>query len=147
MKLSTRSRYGTRMLLDIALYGQDSPVRIKDVSQRQGVSVKYLEKLIRPLKKAKYIKSKRGPKGGHMLGRPAVEISVGEVVRLLEGDISLVKCTVNGSTCKRSSTCLTRKLWKDAGVAMLEKLDAITFHDLVQDALLADPSAPGCPGP
>ncbi len=146
MKLSTRSRYGTRMLLDIALYGHDSPVRIKDVSQRQGVSVKYLEKLIRPLKKANYIKSKRGPRGGHMLGKPAGDISVGEVVRLLEGDVSLVKCTTNGSLCKRSPSCLTRKLWKDAGMAMLEKLDAVTIHDLVQDARTADAEQPGCPG-
>ncbi|MBG0775436.1 MAG: RrF2 family transcriptional regulator [Desulfovibrionaceae bacterium] len=130
MKLSTRSRYGTRMVLDIAIHGHDGPVRISDISKRQGVSVKYLEKLIRPLKKAKYIKSRRGPKGGHMLARPAEGITVGEVVRLLEGDLALVECVVNGKVCTSSEDCLTRQIWIDASQAMYAKLDAVTFAEL-----------------
>ena len=71
MKLTTRSRYGTRMMLDIALHCQDGPVRIQDIASRQGVSAKYLEKLIRKLKDGGFIKSKRGPRGGHSLALPA----------------------------------------------------------------------------
>ncbi len=99
MKLSTRSRYGTRMLLDIAMNGQESPVRIKDISQRQGVSIKYLEKLIRPLKRAQFIKSKRGPKGGHMLNMAPEKITIGQLVRLFEDELSLTRCVKDPSTC------------------------------------------------
>lgn len=131
MKLSTRSRYGTRMLLDIALNGGEGPVRISDISKRQGVSVKYLEKLIRPLKKADYIKSKRGPKGGHMLAKPPTDISVGEVVRLLEGELALTECTANGSVCESSADCIMRQVWIKVTGAMYRQLDALTFDDLV----------------
>ncbi len=89
MKLSTRSRYGTRMLLDIAENSNGRPVSVSEVSARLGVSVKYLEQLIRPLKRGGYLASVRGPKGGHMLTRRPEEITVGEVVRLLEGGINL----------------------------------------------------------
>lgn len=132
MKLSTRSRYGTRMLLDIALNGGEGPVRISDISKRQGVSVKYLEKLIRPLKKADYIKSKRGPKGGHMLAKPPQEISVGEVVRLLEGELALTECAANGSVCNGSADCIMRQVWVKVTGAMYKQLDALRFSDLVE---------------
>ncbi|MGE4299180.1 MAG: Rrf2 family transcriptional regulator [Desulfovibrionaceae bacterium] len=141
MKLSTRSRYGTRMMLDIALHGDNGPVRISEISQRQGVSVKYLEKLIRPLKKGKYIKSKRGPKGGHMLTRPPEQITVGEVVRLLEGDIALTECVLDGKVCANSDDCITRQLWMEASQAMYERLNCVTFADLIQKSNYCRPIA------
>lgn len=134
MKLSTRSRYGTRMLLDIALNGVDSPVRIKDISRRQGVSVKYLEKLIRPLKKGQLIKSKRGPKGGHMLNISPEKISVGELVRLFEDELSLTRCVKDPSCCPITPDCYTRRVWMEASQAMYDKLDSITLQDLLDDA-------------
>ena len=85
MKLSTRSRYGTRMVLDLAKRFNEGPVRIRDISEREGISVKYLEQLVIPLKQANFIKSIRGPKGGHMLARSPEEITVGDVVKALEG--------------------------------------------------------------
>lgn len=133
MRLTTRSRYGTRMALDIAQNGQNAPVRISDIAERQGVSVKYLEKLIRELKLAGFIRSKRGPRGGHMLAKEPGEISVGEIVRVLEGDVSLVECTGDESVCDRTDTCLTRSLWQQAAEAMYEKLNSITLADLMAD--------------
>ncbi len=90
MKLTTRSRYGTRMMLDIAMHCQEGPVRIQDIAARQGVSAKYLEKLIRKLKDGGFIKSKRGPRGGHCLAVAPTEISIGAVVQAAAAFITLV---------------------------------------------------------
>jgi len=132
MKLSTRSRYGTRMLLDIADHGGNGPVSVSDISGRLGVSVKYLEQLIRPLKKAQYVKSSRGPKGGHQLAKSPEEISVGEIVRLLEGGINLTECIVDNELCTRSMDCPTRRVWAEATRAMTGILDSITLAELSQ---------------
>lgn len=134
MKLSTRSRYGTRLMLDMALHYNQGPVQLGDIAKRQGVSVKYLEQIIIPLKKANYIESVRGPKGGHILTRPPEEITVAEIVALLEEGTSLVECTDNGSICQRASTCPTRLIWKEASQAMFDRLRAITLADLVKQA-------------
>jgi len=137
MKLTTRSRYGTRMILDMAINGQNGPVRIKDIAARQGVSVKYLEKLVRELKDAGLVRSRRGPRGGHELDKPLDAISVGDIVRALEGDLSLVECGDAAGPCPRSAECLTRGVWMEAAQAMHEKLDSITLADLVA-------GRPGC---
>jgi len=142
MKLTTRSRYGTRMILDMALHGQNGPVRIKDIAQRQGVSIKYLEKLVRELKQAGFVKSRRGPRGGHELALPLEAISVGDIVRALEGDISLVECSDAHGACPREAECLTREVWIEAARAMHEKLDAVTLADLVARAQPCSSVAP-----
>jgi Rrf2 family transcriptional regulator, iron-sulfur cluster assembly transcription factor len=136
MKLTTRSRYGTRMILDIALNGQDGPVRIKDIATRQGVSIKYLEKLVRELKLAGFVISRRGPRGGHILALPLEKITIGAIVRALEGDFSLVECNGDASACPRQADCLTRNVWIEAAKAMHEKLDAITLADLIPQKAL-----------
>ncbi|WP_419786910.1 RrF2 family transcriptional regulator [Pseudodesulfovibrio sp.] len=134
MRLTTRSRYGTRMVLDIAQNGGDGPVRIQDIAKRQGVSVKYLEKLIRKLKDAGFVKSKRGPRGGHSLARPATEIPLGEVVRVLEGDGTLVECRTGREQCDRVDVCLTRRFWAEAAEAMYSRLNSYSLADLLDDA-------------
>lgn len=144
MKLSTRSRYGTRMLLDIALNNAEGPVRIKDISRRQGVSVKYLEKLIRPLKEAKYITSKRGPKGGHSLCKSADEITIGAIVRIFEDELFLTRCAKDSKACPIAQDCITRKVWIEAGKAMYEWLDAIRLTDLMEEATRGGVSPHSC---
>ena len=134
MKLSTKSRYGTRLMLDMAQHYQDGPIHLAQVAQRQGISVKYLEQIIIPLKKADYIRSVRGPKGGHTLARAPEEITVGEIVALLEEGTSLVECSHNAKACERSQTCLTRWLWNEAGRAMFDKLYSITLADVMNGA-------------
>ena len=133
MKLSTRSRYGTRLMLDIARNSNEGPVRINDIATRQEISVKYLEQLIIPLKKAVYIKSVRGPKGGHLLGKAKEEITVGGIVRVLEKDTGLVPCVERSDTCHKSDACVTRNLWLKATDAVYEILDSVTLLDLIQD--------------
>jgi Rrf2 family protein len=131
MKLSTRSRYGTRLMLDMAEHYDNGPIHLMKIAQRQGISVKYLEQIIIPLKKAQYIKSLRGPKGGHVLAKPPEEITVGEIVALLEESDSLAECSQNAAVCDRSSICPTRKVWQEAAAAMFAKLMSVTLADLV----------------
>jgi Rrf2 family iron-sulfur cluster assembly transcriptional regulator len=132
MKLSTRSRYGTRMMLDLAQHYDDGPVQIGEIAKRQDISVKYLEQLIIPLKKANYITSVRGPKGGHVLAKSPEEITVGEVVKLLEGGINLSDCLENPDICDRSETCVTRSIWETATRAMSQVLNSMTLSDMAK---------------
>ena len=132
MRLSTRSRYGTRLMGDLAQNYDKGPVRIGEIAKRQDISVKYLEQLIIPLKQSKLIKSIRGPKGGHMLARPPDQITVGQVVRALEGAIELVDCIENPGECERSGSCMTRGVWEDASKAMYEILNSITLSKMLE---------------
>ena len=131
MKLSTKSRYGTRLLLDMAQRYNQGPVQLGDIAKRQNISVKYLEQIIIPLKRAQYVESVRGPKGGHALTRPPEEITVGEIVALLEEGASLVECTGDAAVCERSPACPTRWIWQAAAKAMFDKLNTITLADLL----------------
>ncbi len=134
MRLSTKSRYGTRMLIDIATHGTDGPVSVAEISARTGISEKYMEKLIRRLKRAGLVVSRRGPKGGHLLRRPAAEITVGDVVRALEDCVVLKGCGRGRdtcATCTRLSTCPTKSVWEQASEAMFKTLDAYTLASLM----------------
>jgi Rrf2 family iron-sulfur cluster assembly transcriptional regulator len=134
MKLSTRGRYGTRMMLDLAQHLDMGPVQIGDIAKRQEISVKYLEQLIIPLKKANYIKSVRGPRGGHMLAVSPEKITVGEIVKILEGGIDLTDCIGNPDICDRSDHCVTRDIWAEATEAMFDKLNAVTLAKMIEMA-------------
>jgi len=103
------------------------------IAQRQGISQKYLEQIIIPLKKARYVKSIRGGKGGHMLAKPPQKITVGEIVALLEGGMQLADCAENPDACDRSETCTTRTVWQKAAAALFDELNAITLADLLND--------------
>jgi Rrf2 family protein len=132
MKLSTRSRYGTRMVLNLAENYNEGPVQIGQIAKHLGVSVKYLEQLIIPLKKADLIKSIRGPKGGHKLAKPPEEVTVGDIVRILEGGIDLSNCISDPKICQNTESCVTRSLWQEATDAMYDKLDSTTFADMIE---------------
>ena len=132
MKLSTRSRYGARILVDLARHNNQGPVQIGEISKRQDISVKYLEQLIRPLKQASLVESVRGPKGGHMLAKKAEDITLGQIVRLFEGQSDLVECVSNPEKCNMADDCQVRLAWKDATRVLYEKLDSTTIADLMQ---------------
>ena len=132
MKLSTRGRYGTRMMLDLAQHYDEGPVQIGEIARRLDISVKYLEQLIIPLKKAHFITSVRGPKGGHMLCVSPEEVTVGEIVKVLEGGIDLTDCIENPDICPRSPTCVTRDIWTEATEAMYDKLNSITLANMIE---------------
>lgn len=131
MKLSTRSRYGTRLVLDMAQHHGGRPIQLSEIAKRQNISLKYLEQIIRPLKKAKYIESFRGSKGGHKLTRTPDKITVGEIVALLEGGDSLTQCNLDPAACDRMDECLTRYVWQEASKAMFDHLNNITFSELI----------------
>ena len=130
MKLSTKSRYGTRLMLDMAQHYNQGPVQLGDIAKRQNISVKYLEQILIPLKKAHYVESVRGPKGGHVLARPPADITVGEIVALMEETTTLVECSEHAEVCERAETCPTRLIWKEAAEAMFDRLNNITLADL-----------------
>ena len=103
MKLSTRTRYGTRMILDLAQHFGQGAIQLGEIAKRQKISLKYLEQIIRPLKKADYVRSFRGAKGGHVLKKPPEEITVAEIVAVLEGGDTLIQCDQDPETCERKA--------------------------------------------
>ena len=131
MKLSTKSRYGTRFILDLVQQKDKCAIQLSDISKRQNISLKYLEQIIIPLKKARYIEGIRGARGGYILVKSPQEITIGEIVELLEGGTEICECCDNPKACKRAKTCLTRQVWIEAAGAFYKKLYSITFADLV----------------
>ena len=132
MKLSTKGRYGTRALLDVAIHQGDSPVQLKDVAERQQISLSYLEHLIAPLVAAGIIRSSRGAHGGVLLGKPPEEITLIDVVRALEGSLAPVECVDDPEKCPRAGGCVTRDIWTEAKRAMESVLESTTLAELVR---------------
>ena len=132
MKLSTRARYGTRALLDLALHGGEGPILLKDIAQRQQISLLYLEHLITPLIAAGLVRSVRGARGGVWLAKPPREIKLSEVVQILEGPIAPVECVGNPETCPRSGLCATRDIWGELKQAIDGVLESTTLQGLVE---------------
>lgn len=143
MRLTTKSRYGTRFLLDLAIYGTNKPVPLSDVAKRQNISPKYLEQLIIKLKKDGFIRSQRGPFGGHMLAMDPDEIRISDIVRSLEGTTALTECSESQEpycgVCNRAGECLSRWIWIEASQAMFSRLDQITLGSLLKNKLPAEP--------
>lgn len=133
MKLSTRGRYGLRLMMDIALHCKESPVTLKDISKRQEISEKYLWHLINPLKNAGLLKSWRGARGGYMLGKPLNKISLEEIVRVVEGSLFIVECTEKPSVCPRSHFCVAREVWGTISKKIADSLKSITLQDILEN--------------
>jgi len=140
MRLSTRGRYSVRAMLDIALHGNGRPVNLKRMSGRQDISTDYLEQLLRKLKKARLVRSVRGPKGGFVLARKEGDIRIWDIVTTVEPAMALVQCvdSVVGrrakSQCSRAKNCAARRMWVDLARAIYGFLAERTLQDLVDDA-------------
>ena len=136
MRLTTKSRYGTRLILDLAIYAKEGPVPLGDVAKRQNISLKYLEQLILKLKKAGLIESQRGPFGGHMLVKSPSKITIGDIVRILEGTAAITDCAEMDEQlcgeCNRAGDCLSRWVWVEASKAMFDRLDQITVESIIR---------------
>ncbi len=132
MKLSTKGRYGTRALLDLALHNTEEPVLLRDIAQRQQISLPYLEQLVTPLRAGGLVRSTRGIKGGISLARPAEDIRLSEVIHLLEGPTAPVACVNDPKLCDRSEFCVTRDIWSELKNAIDGVLGSTTLHDLVE---------------
>ena len=137
MKLSSKSRYGTRLMLDLAKHYGGEFIQLKEIAGRQGISLKYLEQIMIPLKKAKYVKGVRGAKGGYKLSKAPEKITVGEIVAVLESGSPMTECSENPEVCERSESCPTRVLWKEAADALFERLNTVTLADLLKRGMIA----------
>ena len=136
MKLSTRSRYGVRMLMELARNGSEESMTLNDIATRQNVSLKYLEKITRILKQNGYLEGKRGPHGGYRLNYSPESIRLGELVEILEGDLDLVDCWMFDQSCPRIDHCPTRSLWHELRQTIVDKLNSYTLRDLADDQKL-----------
>ena len=132
MKLSTKGRYGLRAMVDIAVYSQDSPVPISAIAERQNISVRYLEQLLPKLKKAGIIKSIRGAQGGYMLDKDPKDISAGDILRTLEGDLTPIDCA---STCSGTKFCVTKTVWQRINDSVQQAVDSITLQELMEESI------------
>ena len=130
MKLSTRARYGVRLMLELALRYGKGPVYLKDIAREEAISEKYLSVIIIPLKAAGLVHATRGAYGGYNLARNPSEINLKEVVEILEGSTCLVDCVKNPAACPRSQTCASRDVWDMLSARMSETLSAMTLETL-----------------
>jgi len=132
MKLSTRGRYGTRLMLELAKNYEKGPISMSDISNNQKIPVKYLEQLIIPLKKGNLVTSVRGPKGGHMLSKSPKKINVWEVLTLLESKLFIVDCLGNENVCENSRDCLIRPIWRKAFQSMVDIFKDNNLKDILK---------------
>lgn len=132
MKLSTKGRYGTRAMLDVALHADDGLVHLKDVARRQEISKKYLEHLVARLEADGLLRTVRGAGGGVALARPASEVTVLDILCTLEGSLAPVECVDRPEVCSRSVNCGARDLWTELGGAMTGFLGSVTLEDLCE---------------
>ena len=132
MKLSTKGRYATRAILDLAINQEEGPILLKDIAQRQQISLSYLEHLVTPLIAGGLIRSTRGAKGGVSLAKPPEEIKLSEIIQLLEGSLAPVECVNNPKLCPRSELCVARDIWTELKNAMTGVLESTTLQDLVE---------------
>lgn len=132
MRLSTRSRYGVRMMLALAMSEKSDPVFLKDIARSEEISEKYLSQIIIPLKAKGLVSTFRGAHGGYLLSRPPSQIRLREIVEPLEGDLGLVDCVKNADACGRSAECVTRDVWDEMSHLITEFLDKLTLEDLMR---------------
>lgn len=142
MKLSTRVRYGTRLLVDVAANEGESPVALKDVARRQQVSLNYVKQLMAPLVAAGVVRTERGSGGGVRLAQAPADIKVSRVVSILDGSTAPVACVDAPSVCVRNGECATRGIWCRVKDAIDGVLDSVTIQDLVeQEKLFGRPAS------
>jgi Rrf2 family cysteine metabolism transcriptional repressor len=132
MKLSTKGQYATRAILDLAINQGEGPILLRDIAQRQQISLSYLEHLVTPLIAGGLVRSTRGAKGGVSLAKPPEEIKLIEVIQLLEGSLAPVECVNNPKLCPRSELCVTRDVWIELKKAIIDVLESTTLQDLVE---------------
>jgi len=134
MKLSTRTRYAVRAIIELAQHDSNQPLQLKIIAQRQEISVKYLEQLMAVLRSAGFVRSIRGSKGGYILAKAPNQIRMNEVLHRLEGTVTTVECVEDEATCSRSADCAARYLWMQVEKAIEHVLESMTLQDLVDKA-------------
>lgn len=135
MKLSTKGRYGVKSMLDLALHNGEGPVALKSIAERQDISENYLEQLFATLRKAGHVKSIRGAQGGYILAHNPRSITIGSILRALEGSLAPVECVVEDDPikCSKSDRCVTKMVWEKIRDKVNEAVDSITLDDLIEE--------------
>lgn len=142
MKLSTKGRYGVRAMVDLASSYGGAPVSIKTISKRENLSEYYLEQLFSPLRRANVIRSIRGAQGGYVLCKPPSEITVGDIMTILEGPIEVADC-IDGVECESSDSCATKAVWEKIKRSIDGVMNSITLQDIIDDYEAAKKSKGG----
>ncbi len=132
MKLSTRTRYGMRAVIELAQHEEKRPLQLKVIAERQGISVKYLEQLMSLLRSAGFVRSIRGSKGGYILARPAEQIIVYDIFRCLEGAVTTAECIDDSDYCERAADCAAREIWMRVEEAIHSVLGSLTLAEVVR---------------
>ena len=142
LRISTKGRYGTKALLDLAMCYGKGPVHVRDLAKSQRVSERYLEQVLILLKVAGLVRSIRGAHGGFILARPPSEISLAEIIGAMEGSVSLVECVDHPEVCTRSAACVSRDVWGEVKKAVTDVLESVTLRDLVERQKEKQPAEP-----
>ena len=143
MRISTRGRYATRAMFDLAVHYGEGPVVLANIAERQEISEQYLEHLISPLKVAGLVKSIRGASGGFMLAKSPADIRIRQIVEAVEGPTGITDCVDDPTCCSRSENCPTREIWTKASAAMESVFDSISLKDLVNSQAEKKPLSSG----
>jgi len=136
LRLSTRGHYGLKAMFDLAQHYGNEPVPLKTVAERQNISENYLEQLIATLRKTGLVKSVRGSQGGYILARDPERITVGDIIRVMEGPIAPVDCVseIEPAECDQADYCITRSVWARVRDSLAELMDSISLADMLRDA-------------
>lgn len=139
MKISTKGRYALRIMVDLAINSNGEYIRLKDISERQSITLKYMEQIMPLLTKAGYVKSYRGNNGGYMLARKPEDYTAGEILRTTEGNLAPISCIGDSpNCCPRSGECLTLSFWEGMWKVINEYVDSVTLSDLVENKNMLD---------
>jgi Rrf2 family protein len=131
MKLSTKGRYGVRLMIDLAAHYGEGPILLREIAKREEISEKYLSNLVNPLKATGLVEATRGVHGGYVLAKSPDKITMQEIVEVLEGSLCLVDCVEKPIACSRTSRCSAHDLWKETAEAMAKVLRKYTLADMV----------------
>ncbi|UCB45996.1 MAG: Rrf2 family transcriptional regulator [Spirochaetota bacterium] len=133
MLISTRTRYGLRAILDLALHYSGKPVFLKDIALREGISRRYLENIFTKLRTAGILKSSKGRGGGFCLARDPAHINLLDIIEVLENNLAFSSCTEDPSSCERQEKCISREAWVSINESFKNSLDSITIADLIKN--------------
>jgi len=140
MRLTTKGRYAVTAMLDLAVHATEGPITLADISQRQGISLSYLEQLFSKLRKRELVASARGPGGGYRLSRDATDINVAEVISAVDETVDATRCGGQGN-CQNGEECLTHQLWTDLSDQLYKFLNGISLGQLVENRNVRDVAA------
>lgn len=133
MKLSTKGKYGLKAIFELSLHVNEGPMPLNMIASKQKIPEQYLEQIFSTLKKSNLITSVRGAQGGYLLNKEPNDITVGDVLTILEGPVSLSQCLIDESSCENSNDCSTKLVWEKLKIGIEDVLNSITLQDMIDD--------------